>query len=230
VTINKSGLSKSIYKESIILTSFNGPVRLTDIIIPVYLNGAMDGDGNYYKIVTIGTQTWMAENLKTTRYNNGTAIPMVTEKTEWNALNIPGYCLYNDAAKNKDIYGALYNWYAVNTGNLCPAGWHVSTSVELTTLSNYLGGAHIVIKLKETGTTHWLGPNDGTNESGFTALPGGYRNVDGYTNIGTYGAWWLSTENSTTHGNDWWFSYDNNDLIISSDIKQNGLSVRCLKN
>jgi uncharacterized protein (TIGR02145 family) len=230
VTINKTGLSKSIYKESIRVTSFAGQVPLPDIIIPVYLNGAMDGDGNYYKVVRISTQTWMAENMKTTRYNDGTLIPLVIGKTEWNTIDTAAYCWYNDVPTFKDTYGALYNWYAVNTGKLCPTGWHVPTDAEWKTLLD----AYVGAKLKESGTTHWLSPNDGTNESGFTALPGGYRNGDGFLGpygptIGTFGAWWSSTEHLTTDGNDWWITYDNGDITYSHDIKQNGLSVRCLK-
>jgi uncharacterized protein (TIGR02145 family) len=235
VTINKTGLSESTHKEFIKVTSFSGLVPLADIIIPVYLNGAMDGDGNYYKVVRIGTQTWMAENLKTTRYNDGTAIPLVEGKTAWNISNTPGYCWYNDIPTYKDTYGALYNWYAVNTGKLCPTGWHVPTNTEWTTLTDYLGGTGTASgKLKETGTTHWLVPNDGTNESGFTALPGGYRNSDGFLGpygptIGTFGAWWSSTEYLTVYANDRWVTYNTGYVTVGYDDKLNGLSVRCLK-
>jgi uncharacterized protein (TIGR02145 family) len=228
VTINKTGLSKSIYKESIKIFSLE-QVPLADKIIPVYLNGVMDGDGNYYKVVTIGTQTYMAENLKTTRYIDGTAVPFVTDKTVWNTNNTPGYCWYNDASTYKDTYGALYNWYAVNTGKLCPTGWHVPTNDEWKILENYIGGSTSGNKLRETGTTHWLAPNDGTNESGFTGLPGGWRNSgnpDGFFGLGDHGAWWSSTEYLTTYGDDWWIS---NAVDFAYDPKQNSLSVRCLK-
>jgi uncharacterized protein (TIGR02145 family) len=233
VTINKTGLSKSIYKESIIITSREGQVPLADKIISVYLNGVMDSDRNYYKVVTIGTQIYMAENLKTTRYIDGTAVPFVTDKTVWNTINTPGYCWYNDASTYKDTYGALYNWYAVNTGKLCPTGWHVPTYDEWKILENYIGGSTSGYKLRETGTIHWLAPNDGTNESGFTGLPGGWRNTDPingslFSGLGNDGAWWSSTEYSTTFVNDW---YIGNSIGISFgyDNKQNGLSVRCLK-
>ena len=238
VTINKTGLSKSIYKEFIKVTSFSGLVPLTDIIIPVYLNGVMDGDGNYYKIVTIGTQTWTAENLKTTRYNDGIAVPLIKGETAWNSLNTPGYCWYNDLPTYKDTYGALYNWYAVTTGKLCPTGWHVPTNAEWTTLTDYLGGLYVGYKLKETGTTHWPDPNYATNESGFTALPGGYRDLvfgfmyltDGIPSIGKYGAWFSSTEQSAEICIDRWMKYSDGNIVNGTTWKKNGESVRCLKN
>jgi uncharacterized protein (TIGR02145 family) len=122
-----------------------------------------DIDGNYYKTIQIGSQIWMAENLKTTRYNDGSNIPLVTDNTAWSNLTTPGYCWYNnDAATYKNVYGALYNWYAVNTGKLCPSGWHVPSEYEWTLLVNYLGGVYAAGgKLKETGTTHWYSPNAG---------------------------------------------------------------------
>jgi uncharacterized protein (TIGR02145 family) len=192
-----------------------------------------DNDGNVYNTVTIGTQTWMAENLKTTKYNDNTSIPLVTDNTAWAALTTSGYCWYNnDAATYKATYGALYNWYTVNTGKLCPTGWHVPTDAEWTTLTTYLGGESIAGgKLKATGTTYWASPNTGaTNESGFTALPGGYRYGNGTCfSIGGYGIWWSSTEYSATYA---WYravSYDDADVNRFSDYKQDGLSVRCLR-
>jgi uncharacterized protein (TIGR02145 family) len=229
VTIDKTGLSGNIYKESIKITSFAGQDLLGEIIIPIYLNGVMDHEGNYYKVVRIGTQTYMAENIKATKYDDGMALTLVTDKTAWNTSSKPGYCWYNDAPAYKDTYGALYNWYAVNSGKLCPAGWHIPTNTEWITLRSYLGGVNVGNKLKEIGTTHWLSPNDGTNESGFTALPGGYRNIDGFPVIGTYGAWWSSTEYSPSDADDWFVS-NSGDFSIGHDIKPNGLSVRCLKN
>ena len=118
----------------------------------------------------------MAENLRTTKYNDGTPIPQVTDAAAWSNLMTPGYCWYNnDAAKYKETYGALYNWYTVNIGNLCPSGWHVPADTEWMVLTAHLGGEKISGgKLKETGTLHWDKPNlRATNETGFTALPGG---------------------------------------------------------
>ena len=134
-----------------------------------------DFDGNNYPVGQIGTQIWMVENLKTTRYNDGTDILSITDNTTWENLITPGYCFYNNGVVNKNTYGALYNWYAVNTGKLAPKGWHVPTNDEYTTLITFLGGESVASsKLKESGTSHWQSPNtEATNQSGFTALPGG---------------------------------------------------------
>lgn len=192
-----------------------------------------DIEDNVYKTVTIGTQVWMAENLKTIKNNDGTAIPLVTDNTAWGALITPGYCWYdNNAATNKATYGALYNWYTANTGKLCPTGWHVPTDAEWTTLTIYLGGETVDGgKLKETGTTHWLTPNTGaTNEKNFTALPGGYRiNTGAYLGIGNYGYWWSSTQNTTISAWSRSMSYGSSSISRHPTFEQNGLSVRCVK-
>ena len=138
----------------------------------------------------------MAKNLKTIKYNNGTAIPYMTDSTNLIA-STPAYYLYNNDIANKPIYGVLYNWYVVNTRKLCPLSWHVPTTEEWTTLTSVLGGESVAGgKLKETGSTHWVSPNAGaTNETGFTALPGGYRSIFGaFEGIGSYCAWWSATE------------------------------------
>ena len=155
-----------------------------------------DIDGNIYQTVTIGTQVWLVENLKATKYNDGTVIPLVTDNTGWIILTIPAYCWYDNDIANKDTYGALYNWYTVQTRKLCPTGWHVPTDVEWTTLTTFLGGESVAGgKLKEAGTAHWTSPNTGaTNESGFTALPGGFRGAQGtFYYIGHWGEYWTST-------------------------------------
>ncbi len=141
-----------------------------------------DIDGNVYQTIGIGSQYWTAENLKTTRFNDGTPIPLVTDNSTWEFLVAPGYCWYNnDEAASKEVYGALYNWYVVVSSKLPPEGWHVSTDAEWTILETFLGGiTGAGGKLKETGTDHWLTPNTGaTDETGFTALPGGIRAKDG---------------------------------------------------
>ncbi len=157
-----------------------------------------DGSNNYYSVVQIGTQTWMAENLRATKFNDGTDIPLVTDYTDWDKLSTPGYCWYkNDADTYKIPYGALYNWFTVSTGKLCPAGWHVATNPEWATLVNtYLGGGSVAGgKLKETGTAHWKSPNTGaSNETGFTALPGGNRTYGASRGIGYGGFWWTATQ------------------------------------
>ena len=192
-----------------------------------------DVDGNVYKTVRIGTQTWMAENLKATKYNNGTPIPLVTTDTEWSNLSTPGYCWYlNDEATYKNIYGALYNWYTVNTKKLCPAGWHVPSDAEWTTLTTYLGGVSFAGgKLKETGLTHWASPNfEATNESGFTGLPGGLRYTDdSFVECGLFGGWWSSSKTSATTVWCVGVDYRYTNVFQSPYVKQCGFSVRCLK-
>jgi uncharacterized protein (TIGR02145 family) len=195
-----------------------------------------DLDGNSYKTVTIGTQIWMAENLKTTKYNDGTAIPNITDNATWSTNTTGAYCNYSNTLTNSDIYGRLYNWYVVastNSKKVCPTGWHVASDAEWTTLSTYLGGESVAGgKLKETSTTHWLSPNTGaTNETGFTALPGGYRDVTGsFGLVGSYGFWWSSSISGTTYA---WYRYliNSNGSIASGDNDQKaGFYVRCLKN
>jgi uncharacterized protein (TIGR02145 family) len=198
---------------------------------------AQDMDGNMYNTVTIGDQVWMKENLKTTRYNDGTAIPLVTDGTTFIHLGSAAYCWYNnDEATYKNDYGALYNQYAVNTGKLCPAGWHVPSWEEFEKLRDYLGGTSVAGgKLKESGTAHWASPNTGaTNESGFTALPGGgmygdpadpSENTPGeFRLIGESGAWWSTTESR-------WLILSNNSGAWEYGwyIPWFGFSVRCLK-
>ena len=155
-----------------------------------------DIDGNIYQTVPIGNQVWLVENFKSTKYNNGTSIPLVTGNAEWINLSTPGYCCYDNDIAHSETYGALYNWYAVQTGKLCPTGWHVPSDKEWTALTDFLGGENIAGGiLKESGTSHWDSPNTGaTNESGFTALPGGFRGAQGvWYNIGYWGQYWTST-------------------------------------
>jgi uncharacterized protein (TIGR02145 family) len=191
-----------------------------------------DADDNIYDTITIGTQTWMKENLKTTKYKNGTIIPLVTDELAWSNLTTPGYCWYINDANNKNTYGALYNWYAVNTGNLCPTGWHVPTDDEWTTLTTYLGGESAAVgKLKETGAIHWqISDYKATNETGFSALPGGCRDFDGtFYDMGYYGYWWSSTE--FVIGGAWsrFMGYDDSGGYRHGNFEQDGFSVRCIK-
>lgn len=199
----------------------------------------MDIDGNEYETVQIGTQTWTADNLRVTHYQNGDPIPLVTEATVWDTLmlsSLGAYCDYNNdsALSTLYTYGRLYNYYAVvDSRNLCPLGWHVPSDAEWTTLGTYLGGDLIAGgKMKETGTTHWASPNtDATNSSGFNGLPGGYRIAyDGsYSSMGTYGYWWTWT--SYDSGFAWFRSlvYNYASLNPSNLSKQSGMSVRCVK-
>jgi uncharacterized protein (TIGR02145 family) len=172
----------------------------------------------------------MAENLKTTRYNDGSAIPYVTDNAAWAALTTPGYCWYNNNEANKTPYGGYYNWYAVNTGKLCPAGWHVASDPQWTTLITFLGGESVAGgKLKETGTTHWS-TAVASNESGFTALPGGFRDHMGQFNFITlYCLLWSSTEYPPDYAWSQFMIYSNNVISRTDGRDKYGLNVRCLK-
>jgi uncharacterized protein (TIGR02145 family) len=190
-----------------------------------------DADGNAYKSVEIGSQVWMSKNLKTTRYNDGTDIPYVTDQTEWAALTTPAYCFYaNYDVDNKATYGALYNFYTINTGKLCPAGWHVPTTYEWETLTVYLGDVMYAGKaLKEAGTAHWHEPNSATNSSGFTALPGGARYGSDFYDLTWNGYWWSKTTYDSVSAYSQMMFYQHE---WCSPVKINmgtGASVRCIK-
>ncbi len=197
-----------------------------------------DVDGNTYKTIQIGTQTWMAENLKTTKFNDNTPISLVTDNTAWQNLaggKTPAYSWYdNDPSAYKPIYGALYNFYVVARGNVCPAGWHVPSDAEGATLEAFLGGEDVAGgKLKETGNTHWAYSFStvATNETGFTALPGGLRDVSGpFGASGSHGMWWSTTAESA--GFYWSFSmfFDSSKTYGGTYYENYGLSIRCLKN
>jgi uncharacterized protein (TIGR02145 family) len=212
-------------------------------ILKTYTGTVTDIDLNVYNTVTIGSQVWMAENLKTTKYNDGTAIPNVTVDAEWGALITGAYSDYGNNPANSNTYGRLYNWYAVDNNastevasnggkNVCPTNWHVPTDAEWTTLTTYLGGDSVAGgKLKETDTTHWLSPNTGaTNESGFTALPGDARDHDGsYYKVGLSGYWWSSEETFTTNAWSRFLYYDYTYVSRYDSGKRYGFSVRCIK-
>ena len=193
-----------------------------------------DADNNNYSIVQIGTQTWMAENLKVTHYHNGDAIPNITDSTVWGGLTDGAYCWYkNDEASYKNIYGALYNWYSVNDSrNLCPTGWHLPSDAEWTALTDFLGGESIAGgEMKETGTAHWLSPNTGaTNSSGFTALPGGGRSYSGsFISLTSLATFWSSTENSSTTAWGRSLGYDTEPVYRHYGNKPDGFSARCVR-
>jgi uncharacterized protein (TIGR02145 family) len=196
------GLLLNIFYISLIVVSCKKKDAL--IISPITFNpsityGSMtDQDGNTYKTVRIGTQTWMAENLKTTIYRNGDPIPKVTNNNEWISLTTGAYCFYNNDIPNQVVYGILYNWFTVKDNrNLAPLGWHIPDQVEWNALITYLGGGQAAcITLRENGTTHWLDYKlDNANQSGFTGLPAGYRDyMKGiFYGINYYG-WWWSTD------------------------------------
>ena len=204
----------------------------TNVHNPAKTYGTMtDQQGNVYKTIVIGTQEWMAENLKTSIYRNGEVIANVTDNL-WGNLSTGAWCNYNNNSQYECPYGKLYNWYAVaDPRHLCPSGWHEPSDVEWSTLKNYLvGGAIAGGKMKVIGTQYWNSPNQGaTNESGFSGLPG-YRNSNAYIGIGTYGGWWSSWENETSTG--WARTLSNGDgslLQLNAAKQQTGFSVRCLK-
>jgi uncharacterized protein (TIGR02145 family) len=189
------------------------------------------------KQVYIGTQHWMAENLKTAKYNEGTAIPYVTYSSQCQN-NTTGACAYynNDAANNAK-YGKLYNWYAVSpttngNNNVCPTGWHVPTEGEWDVLIGFLGGSDVAGgKMKEVDTTSWYSPNtNATNTSLFTGLPGGNRGSDGsYASIRVYGGWWSSTELTSSIVMYRFMLYNYGFADENGHGKKEGLSVRCLR-
>ncbi|MDD4033490.1 MAG: FISUMP domain-containing protein [Bacteroidales bacterium] len=198
-----------------------------------YIDGTLfivkDIDGNSYTTVQIGSKLWMKENLKVTKLNNGISIPLLQKKS---SSKMPGYSWHNDDIGYKDPYGALYNWYAVETGLLCPKGWHVPSHADWAQLISYLGGAEVAGgKMKETGTSHWDRPNrKATNESGFTGLPGGWRDYNGNYGYGDeYGRWWSSAGGAT--GEAWYQSlgYNKSDITTHTNPKGNAMSVRCVK-
>ncbi|MBW6501118.1 MAG: hypothetical protein K0B05_06965 [Bacteroidales bacterium] len=227
--INSAGVS---YGEMISFRTYS--INFDIIFHPGLVYGSIhDTEGNEYKTITIGTMTWMAENLRTTTANDGTPIESISGNSEWNALSTPAFCWPQNDEVYKDLYGALYNWYAVNTGKLCPEGWHVPTDTEWTNLSTFLGDMGTAAgMLKETETIHWQVPNSGaTNETGFTALPGGGRDIfiGGFYDPGYAGIWWSSAQNSDLEAWSRLMYYNSARLFRNSYIKKNGYSVRCVK-
>jgi uncharacterized protein (TIGR02145 family) len=209
-------------------------------IVVVPRDSVVDIDGNVYATVKIGSQTWMAENLKAARFSDSAAIPLVIEGAQWETLSTPGCCWYDNDTNKGKTFGALYNWYAVDASNphkLAPKGWHVATDSDWVALENYLGGWSVAGgKMKETGSAHWRSPNTGaTNESGFTALPGGKRTewfdaVNNQTVPGVFldlsyvGWWWSSTKRCCRN-------LQESDVAIfhSECVASFGASVRCVK-
>jgi uncharacterized protein (TIGR02145 family) len=211
----------------------------TAALAPIIFNPTLtygtvtDIEGNVYKTIQIGTQTWMAENLKTTKYRNGDPIAYSPITSNVDILNQGTYCWADDDINaNKATYGAFYNFYAVTESrNIAPAGWHIPTRDEVTTLVNYLGGATVAGgKLKETGTTHWRSPNTGaTNESGFTALADGFRDDNTFI-TDHYGCYlWTSSPTGNPYLYGWIIPYNDSSVGMSSYYNYAMLSVRCVK-
>lgn len=196
-----------------------------------------DADGNNYNTINLSDQIWTVENLKTTKLNDNTIIPLLSNEPS----TAPGYSFYNNDPELFNTYGALYNWYAVNTNKLCPEDWHVATDDDWTSLTSYLQGNSVAGgRLKEAGTAHWLSPNTGAgsystgfddgNDVHFEALPGGMRNTDAtFVNITRSGMWWTSTQFDMPNAMNRQINYDSGSIIVSHSDKSQGLSVRCVK-
>lgn len=237
--------SSSTYYVRAYATNSKGTSYSNQISFTTY--GLVDINGNFYKTVKIGTQTWMAENLKTKNYADGIPIQLVKSSDSWDALGYTdkAYCYYDNSTTNADIYGALYTWAAAMNGaasssanpssiqGVCPDGWHLPSDIEWMVLTDYLGGTSVAGgKMKEQGTKHWLHPNTGANnESGFTALPGGYRIPTGsFFNVNAFAVFWSTTE---FYSQNVWYrglSYANSKVVWDRKFsKKLGYSVRCIK-
>jgi uncharacterized protein (TIGR02145 family) len=220
----------------ILLTLSSGCKKKTDPE-PEPVATVTDIDGNIYHKITVGTQVWLVENLKTTRYRNGDQIPNVTVDSLWNksSNNSTGaFCNYNNDVYTGNTYGLLYNWFAASDSRgLAPEGWRVASQADWQTLVSYLGGDTVAGgKLKETGTTHWFAPNAGaTNVVGFTALPGGLRVYSGkYEMIGTFGIFWTTTVSDEFSAFNCGLFNETPGAVIDGKRKGYGFSVRCIKN
>jgi uncharacterized protein (TIGR02145 family) len=194
-----------------------------------------DYEGNIYKTVKLGRQLWMVENLRSTRFNDGTKIANITDGLTWGdpSATTPAYCWYNnDSVSYKSTYGALYNFHAVKTSKLCPTGWHVSSDDEWTTMVALFGTPGSAAgKLREAGNLFWQFVGDATNESGFTALPGGrrYINYGAFLEMGKAGYWWTSTPWNSSQS---YYRGIDTGLGVTSAWVENGVgfSIRCVKN
>jgi uncharacterized protein (TIGR02145 family) len=198
---------------------------------------ATDADNNNYPVVQIGTQKWFGKNLTTSKFNDGSSITQVQTNTTWNTLSTPAYCIYANNATYHALYGKLYNWFAIDAAsngnkNVCPVGWHVPTESDWNTLLTYLGGEMVAGgKIKSICASTWLTPNSAaTNETGFTALPGGYRDATGpFDFAGLYAQFWSSTSYDGTTAWMYLLSYSDGQVGPTPDYKKGGSSIRCIK-
>jgi uncharacterized protein (TIGR02145 family) len=197
------------------------------------ITSVTDIDGNVYPVVEIGNQCWTKENLKTSKFADGSGIPNITDDATWTNLSSPAWCNYENNAANDATYGKLYNWYTVaDSRNICPAGWHSPTDAEWTVLTDYLGGEAVAGGKMKT-TSGWQAPNtSATNESGFSGLPGGIR----FPSNGTFppyggdiGYWWSSSEGDANIAWNRFLSNSNGNAYRGFNFKHTGFSVRCLR-
>lgn len=225
---------KTVYYVRSFATNRAGTSYGNELIIKT-LNELIDIDGNSYNVVSIGAQTWMAENLRVTHYQNGDNIPLVVSQVQWDTLHTGAYCTYENTVDQNNIttFGRLYNWHAASDiRNLAPSGWHIPTDSDWKTLVAYVGGDSIAGRiLRESGTSHWNISNiQGEDIYGFRALPGGCRGYYAFfTAIGKFGLWWSSTEFDSTAAWEW-------DMYCQSSRckgfvagKSAGYSIRCIK-
>jgi uncharacterized protein (TIGR02145 family) len=227
-------------------TAYGNQISFTTSQTPSYSGSVTDASGNTYSTIAIGTQIWMAENLRTTKYSDGSNITVVNSDNVWEAnfkytIYVPMMCWQNNdrSTNTANKFGALYNWFAINPStngnkNICPTGWHVPSDAEWTTLTSYLGGETIAgHKMRSTGIHFWGDQNqDATNSSGFSALPGGLRSrTFSGGGDGDQGYWWSSTERSYYIENAWYRSLSTFSVVFRNyDLKENGYSIRCVKN
>jgi uncharacterized protein (TIGR02145 family) len=192
-----------------------------------------DIDGNSYQAKGAGTQIWMSQNLRTSRLNNGNKINLVSNDLQWESLSNPGYCWYNNDSTKNEKFGALYNLYSVATGLLCPTGWHVPTQNDWNTLIKYFGGTQIAGgKMKSHYTDFWDNPPDYAKSPIFMALPGGFRNSVSnkqFTNIDTAGYWWTYASKSDSGYSSIVLKASSTAIHSSYFSKNDGLSIRCIK-
>lgn len=205
---------------------------ITFILVILLLAGSTTF-GYAQDTVTIGTQTWMKKNLDVSKYRNGDVIQEVTDPSAWANLITGAWCYYENKSDNGTTYGKLYNWYAVNDPRgLAPAGWHIPTDAEWTSLVAFLRGESVAGgAMKETGTTHWMSPNsDATNSSGWAGLPGGSLDPIGtFFGVPRSGGWWSSTESDTTNAWRRRLYFKDGYIERLSTNKQSGFSVRCVR-
>lgn len=204
-----------------------------DITKPI-VNGTLSYNSFTYKTVIIGTQEWTAENLKTTNYNDETAIPKVTFYRTWINTTSGAYCAYENKESNVDTYGYLYNWYAVNSGKLAPTGWRVPTDEDWDKLMDFVGGesnAGTKLKSKSGWNDFNMVSGNGTDDYGFNALPGGSRfHYDGFFDgLGLYGNWWSSTESNADPAGHLFTGYQLTGAYRGRRSQSCGFSVRLVR-
>lgn len=218
-------------------TSYGNQISFSTLVADGTI-GTVTYNAYTYQTVYIGGREWFAENLRTTQYNNGTPIPTGFSNNDWSALTTGAYAIYphssidglNSEAEVLEAYGALYNWYAVNTGNLCPTGWYVPTDADWVALTDYVdGGIDAGTKLK--ATSGWNSGGNGTDEYGFSALPGGFRSgIDGgFFNVGYDGYWWSSTEHDASRACRLAIFNIYGSVNYYTSYKSDGISVRCVR-